>query len=132
MAPAWIVQAVDGLKYGCLGLAPIWPVLAPEHFCLQTFEERLDRSVVIAVALGGHGWDRLVRLQLLLEVVGTISAAAIGMENAVLWGSAQVDEDRAGIALALRWSSPATALRYGRKLAVRSNAAARVLGDIRK
>ena len=41
-------------------------------------------------------------------------------------------EDGAGIALALRWSSPATALRYGRKLAVRSNAAARVLGDIRK
>jgi len=41
-------------------------------------------------------------------------------------------EDGAGIAQALWWSSPATALRYGRKLAVRSNAAARVLGDIRK
>ncbi len=41
-------------------------------------------------------------------------------------------EDGAGIALTLRWSSPATALRYGRKLAVRSNAASRVLGSIRR
>src|SRR3546814_11741905 len=40
-------------------------------------------------------------------------------------------EDGAGIAQALRWSSPATALRYGRKLAVRSNVAARVLSRAR-
>ncbi len=40
-------------------------------------------------------------------------------------------EDGAGIALALRWSSPTTALRYARELAVGSNAAARVLGRIR-
>lgn len=36
-------------------------------------------------------------------------------------------EDGSGIALALRWSSPTTALRYGRKLGVRNNSAARVL-----
>jgi len=41
-------------------------------------------------------------------------------------------EDGAGITLTLRWSSPATALRYGRKLAVRGNAASRVLGGIRR
>lgn len=40
-------------------------------------------------------------------------------------------EDGAGIALTLRWSSPTTALRYGRKLAVRSNSASRVLGKVR-
>lgn len=40
-------------------------------------------------------------------------------------------EDGAGIALALRWSSPATALRYGRKLTVKRNAASRVLGTVR-
>lgn len=40
-------------------------------------------------------------------------------------------EDGAGIALALRWSSPTTALRYARELAVGSNAAARVLGKMR-
>lgn len=41
-------------------------------------------------------------------------------------------EDGAGIAQALRWSSPTTALRYGRKLAVRSNVAARVLSRVRR
>jgi hypothetical protein len=40
-------------------------------------------------------------------------------------------EDGVGIAQALRWSSPSTALRYGRKLAARSNVAARVLSRIR-
>lgn len=40
-------------------------------------------------------------------------------------------EDGSGIAQALRWQSPVTALRYGRKLAVRSNVAARVLGSVR-
>jgi integrase len=40
-------------------------------------------------------------------------------------------EDGAGIALALRWSSPTTALRYARELAVENNAAARVLGTLR-
>lgn len=40
-------------------------------------------------------------------------------------------EDGAGIALTLRWSSPVTALRYGRKLMVSSNSASRVLGRVR-
>jgi hypothetical protein len=40
-------------------------------------------------------------------------------------------EDGSGIALALRWSSPTTALWYARELAVGSNAAARVLGKMR-
>lgn len=40
-------------------------------------------------------------------------------------------EDGVGIAQALRWSSPTTALRYGRKLAVRNNVAARVLSRVR-
>ncbi len=40
-------------------------------------------------------------------------------------------EDGAGIALALRWSSPSTALRYGRQLQVHSGAAARVLSKVR-
>ncbi len=40
-------------------------------------------------------------------------------------------EDGAGIALALRWSSPTTALGYARELAAGSNAAARVLGQMR-
>src|SRR3546814_20466346 len=41
-------------------------------------------------------------------------------------------EDAGPIAQALRWTSPATALRYGRKLAPSSNAAARMLKGVRK
>ena len=40
-------------------------------------------------------------------------------------------EDGAGIALTLRWSSPSTALRYGRQLQAESGVAARVLSRIR-
>ena len=41
-------------------------------------------------------------------------------------------EDGSGIALTLRWSSPSTALRYGRQLHVKSGVAARVLARIRR
>ena len=40
-------------------------------------------------------------------------------------------EDGTGIALTLRWSSPSTALRYGRQLQVKSGVAARVLSRVR-
>ena len=40
-------------------------------------------------------------------------------------------EDGLAISQTLRWKSPTTALRYGAKLKVRSNSAARVLGDRR-
>ena len=40
-------------------------------------------------------------------------------------------EDGVAISQTLRWKSPATALRYGAKLKVRSNSAARVLGKLR-
>lgn len=40
-------------------------------------------------------------------------------------------EDAGPITQALRWRSPVTALRYGRKLQVGANAAARVLGKVR-
>jgi integrase len=40
-------------------------------------------------------------------------------------------EDGAGIALTLRWSSPSTALKYGRQLQVQSGVAARVLSRVR-
>ena len=41
-------------------------------------------------------------------------------------------EDGSGIALTLRWSSPSTALRYGRQLHVKSGVAARVLARVRR
>lgn len=63
------------------------------------------------------------------EVVRSLSAHSfrVGLTQDLF----AAGEDGAGIALALRWSSQATALRYARELAVGSNAAARVLGKLR-
>lgn len=55
----------------------------------------------------------------------TIQAIDLGMVDL------EPGVEGAGIALALRWSSSTTALRYARELAVGSNAAARVLGKLR-
>jgi hypothetical protein len=41
-------------------------------------------------------------------------------------------KDGAGISQAMRWSSPSTALRYGRNLAVKSNVVAGVLAELRR
>lgn len=64
-----------------------------------------------------------------LEVVRGMSAHSfrVGLTQDLF----AAGEDGAGIALALRWSSPTTALRYARELAVGGNAAARVLGRMR-
>lgn len=63
------------------------------------------------------------------EVVRSLSAHSfrVGLTQDLF----AAGEDGTGIALALRWSSQATALRYARELAVGSNAAARVLGKLR-
>jgi hypothetical protein len=64
--------------------------------------------------------------------VGTASLSRQGVNGIYLTQDLfAAGEDGVGIAQALRWSSPSTALRYGRKLAARSNVAARVLSKIR-
>jgi len=69
---------------------------------------------------------------LVVMPVGEVEAAAHALSTHSLRVGLTQDlfaagEDGVGIAQALRWSSPSTALRYGRKLAARSNVAARVL-----
>ncbi len=49
MAAAGIVEAVDVLEDGSFSLPACWPFLPPDQFRLQAFEERLDRSVVVAI-----------------------------------------------------------------------------------
>jgi len=48
------LEAVDVLKDGSFRLPPGWPALPPDQFCLQGFEEGLDRRVVVAIALAAH------------------------------------------------------------------------------
>ena len=77
-----------------------------------------DQEVVITGSLRPESAEAMA------DVRGCLDGAAASVAG-ILFGLV------AGIALALRWSSPTTALRYARELAVGNNAAARVLGRLR-
>lgn len=85
----------------------------------------LRRRVLEAVDLG-H-----VELELGMEGAAVRSLSAHSFRVGLTQDLFAAGEDGAGIALALRWSSPTTALRYARELSVGNNAAARVLGKMR-
>jgi hypothetical protein len=90
MASAAFVERVDVLEDCSLGLAPCRPALPPDQFGFQRFEERLDRRVVVTIALAAHRWLDLVLLELFLVIVDGILAAAIAVEDTVFWRLAQV------------------------------------------
>ena len=83
------------------------------------------------------------RVALAAAAAGLVEMAPSGLEAAVAALSTHslrvgltqdlfaAGEDGSGIALTLRWSSPSTALRYGRQLQVQSGVAARVLSRVR-
>jgi integrase len=85
----------------------------------------LRRRVLRAIDLG------LVELEPGMEGEAVRALSAHSFRVGLTQDLFAAGEDGAGIALALRWSSPTTALRYARKLAVGSNSAARVLGKLR-
>lgn len=85
----------------------------------------LRRRVLAAIDLG------LVELEPGIEGETVRSLSAHSFRVGLTQDLFAAGEDGAGIALALRWSSPTTALRYARELAVGNNAAARVLGRLR-
>lgn len=82
-----------------------------------------------ALASADQGITALVGLDL-LEAIKRLSTHSlrVGLTQDLFASG----EDAGPIAQALRWSSTATALRYGRKLAPTSNAAARMLSGVRK
>jgi len=85
----------------------------------------LRRRVLQAIDLG------LIELEPGMERETVRSLSAHSFRVGLTQDLFAAGEDGAGIALALRWSSPTTALRYARELAVGNNAAARVLGKLR-
>ena len=54
MPAARVIEAVDVLKDGRLSLAAGLPSASPDQLRLDGFEEGLDSSVVIAIALAAH------------------------------------------------------------------------------
>jgi len=84
MPPSRIVEAVDVLEDGQLGVSARLPRPSPDQLSLDRLEERLDGGVVIAVALAAHRYLEAVLTQELLIIVGAILAAAIRMMDAAL------------------------------------------------
>ena len=84
MSPSRIVEAIDVLEDGQLGVSARLPRPAPDHLGLDGLEEGLDSGVVIAVALTAHRYLESVLAQKLLIIVGALLAAAIRMMDAAL------------------------------------------------
>ena len=82
-----------------------------------------------ALAAADHGLVKLMGLDLVEAIRGlSTHSLRVGLTQDLFANG----EDAGPIAQALRWTSTATALRYGRKLAPSSNAAARMLKGVRK
>ena len=84
------------------------------------------RRIALAAAQGGLVDVPAGELDIAIAALSTHSLR-VGLTQDLF----AAGEDGAGIALTLRWSSPSTALRYGRQLQVQSGVAARVLSRIR-
>ncbi len=82
MASTWIIESVDVFEYGDFSLTPGLPGAAPDQFGFDGFEEGLNSSIVITVALATHRYFEAMLAQTLLIIVRAILAAAIGMMNA--------------------------------------------------
>ncbi len=54
MPAARVIEAVDVLKDRGFSLAAGFPCPAPDQFCLDGFEERLDNGVAMTIALATH------------------------------------------------------------------------------
>ena len=83
MATTRVVEAVDVFEDGHLSLAPRLPRMPPDQFCFDGFEERLDGSVVVTIALAAHRYLEAMLAQDFLVVVRTILATAIRVVDAV-------------------------------------------------
>ena len=77
--PDRIVEPVDVSSHRVLGLAAGLPGDRPDQLGLDGLEERLDHSVVVAVALSTHRDQQVMFSQHRLIVDGAILAAAVGM-----------------------------------------------------
>ena len=89
MPPAWIIEPIDVLEYCSFCLPAGFPLLTPNQFNLQRFEERLNHGIVITIALAAHRNEKVMLLKTFLIVTRTVLRPAIGMVDAALWGSPQ-------------------------------------------
>ena len=84
MPTAGVIEAVDVLKDGGLGLAVRFPSPAPDQLGLDRPEEGFDGGIVIEITLAAHRYLEAVFALDLLVVVQTILAAPVAVEDAAL------------------------------------------------
>ena len=134
---AWLLAA--GIKEG-----PVFRRINVLSRPIAEGEQAIVRAFIGASALTRQGVVAILRRRVRAAIDLGLVELEPGSEAAVIAGLSAhsfrvgltqdlfaAGEDGAGIALALRWSSSTTALRYARELAVGNNAAARVLGKLR-
>ena len=89
MPPSWIIELIDILEYGPLGLASGFPTITPDQPGLDGFEERFHHGIIVTISLTAHRGLEAVLFQALLIRVGTILRAAIRMVKAAFGRLAQ-------------------------------------------
>ena len=113
----------DAVRDG--GLAAVQHWIGDKALTRQGVVAILRRRVMAAIDAG------LIELEPGMEAETVKALSAHTFRVGLTQDLFAAGEDGAGIALALRWSLPTTALRYARELAVGNNAAAMVLGKLR-
>lgn len=84
MPTARIIEAVDALEDRRLGVPACIPRPTPDQLGLDGFKERLDRSIVITVALAAYRHPEALFAQDFLVIVRTALAAPVAVEDAAL------------------------------------------------
>ena len=82
MPSARVVEAVDVLEERGLSLSACAPVVSPNEFSLQGFEECLDGCIIVAISFPAHRRVKVLLAQDLLIVMTAILAPPVGMMNA--------------------------------------------------
>ena len=84
MFTAGVVKTIDGLKEGVGDVVSDCPRVPPNQFGLEGFENGLDGSIVVTVAIAAHRYLEAHFPQPFLIFMGTILAATIGVVKAAL------------------------------------------------
>lgn len=90
MSFSGVVEPVDVLEDGGLGLAPCRPGLPPQQLGFQRFDEGQGGGIIVAIAPAAHRWLEPVFLQAFLVIIGAVLAAAIRVKDAAFGRLAQV------------------------------------------
>ena len=88
MPSNWIIEGIDILSNGDLGLVPCFEHRAPDQLGFDGFEDGFHHGIIITIAFATHGQDEVVVFQELLIVSGTILGTAIRVVNDTLGRSA--------------------------------------------